>query len=171
MSDKTVGLNKHLSTKNACIYGNGVLKLRKWILWSIDGVSEVTTNGGLFRRPTVLKMRVGDERLQLNATFDRQAIKAQVEGMHGWVNRFHEVSPLMNLDEFHQFLDQINQIYGVQVDSEFNFESPIWKVLQDVAERVDGTIFVHNSFITCDGRVLFGYLAELVKEIRSEGKT
>ena len=73
----------------------------------------------------------------------------------------------MNLNVFHQFIDQINQMYGVQVDSEFNFQSPVWKALLQIAEPIEGVIFVHNSFVDCDGRVLFGYLADLVNEIRS----
>jgi hypothetical protein len=70
---------------------------------------------------------------------------------------------------FHQFIDQINQLYGVQVDSEFNFQSSVWKALLRIAEPIEGVIFVHNSFVDSDGRVLFGYLADLVNEIQSRG--
>jgi hypothetical protein len=171
MNDKTVDLNQELLTKNACIYSNERRKLSESLLRGIDGVSEVTSDGGFFRRPTFLRMRVGGEQVQLNATFDRQKIKVHAEGMHGWVNRIHEISPLMNLHVFHQFIDQINQMYGVQVDSEFNFQSPVWKALLRIAEPIEGVVFVHNSFVDCDGRVLFGYLADLVNEIRSGGRS
>ncbi len=168
MNDRTVDLNHYLLTKNACIYSNAAIRLAKWILWSVDDVSEVRSDGGFFRRPTFLRMRVGEEHLQLNATFDRQKIKEHAEGMHGWVNRFHSISPIMNLPVFHQYIDQINQMYGVQVDSEFNFQSRIWKTLLNIAKAIDGVILVHESFIDCDGRILFGYLADLVNKIRDD---
>lgn len=169
MNDKTVDLNQELLTKNACIYSNERCKLSESLLRRIGGISAIASDGGFLRRPTFLKMRVGDYQLQLNATFDRRKIKEHAKGMHGWVNRANEISPLMNLDVFHQFIDQINQIYGVQVDSEFNFQSPVWKALLRIAKPIEGVIFVHNSFIDCDGRVLFGYLADLVNEVRSGG--
>ena len=163
-----VDLNQELLTKNACIYSNERRKLSASLLRCVDGVSDITSDGGLFRRPTFLRMCVGNEYLQLNATFDRRRIKEHVQGMHGWVNRFHEVSPVMNLNVFHQFIDQINQLYGVQVNSAFNFQSPVWKALLRIAEPIEGVILVHDSFIACDGRILFGYLADLYDAIESD---
>jgi hypothetical protein len=75
----------------------------------------------------------------------------------------------MNVEVFHAFIDQINQVYGVVVDSEFTFQSPIWKTLLKIAEPIEGVLFVHDSFIDCDGRILFGYLAHLADELTSDG--
>jgi len=169
MSGDSVDLNQELLTKNACLYSNERRKLSPSLLRGIDGVSEVSSDGGFFRRPTYLQMQVGGERLRLNVNWDRDKIKDHAAGMHGWVNRIHEISPLMNVEVFHAFIDQINQVYGVVVDSEFNFQSPIWKTLLKIAEPIEGVIFVHDSFVDCDGRILFGYLADLADELKSDG--
>jgi len=170
MSDDSVDLNEELLTENACIYSNERRKLSASLLRSI-GIADVSSDGGFFKRPTYLRMRVGDEHVRLNVNLDRQRIKEHAAGMHGWVNRVHEVSPLMNIGVFHAFIDQINQIYGVVVDSEFNFQSPVWKTLLKIAQPIEGVIFVHNSFVDCDGRILFGYLADLAEGIQSEDDT
>jgi hypothetical protein len=171
MNENSVDLDKELLTKNACIYSNERKKISESFLRRIDGISNVSSDGGFFRRPSFLKMQVGNEKLQLNAIFNRQKVKEHTAGMHGWVDRFHEISPIMNLGIMHKFIDQINQIYGVQVDSEFNFKSTIWKTLLKIAEPIEGVIFVHNSFIDCTGRIAFGYLADLVDEIRKDEDT
>ncbi len=48
MNDERVDLSQELLTRNACLYGNGVLKLSKWILCSIDGVAEIKSDRWFF---------------------------------------------------------------------------------------------------------------------------
>jgi hypothetical protein len=161
MSGDSIDLSQELITKNACLYSNERRRLSPSLLRRIEGVADVSSDGGFFRRPTYLRMRISDERLQLNVNWDRHRIKKHAAGMHRWVNRIHENSPLMNVEVFHSFIDQINQVYGVVVDSEFTFQSPIWKTLLKIAEPIEGVIFVHDSFVDCDGRILFGHLVDL----------
>lgn len=170
MTSNPGNLNQMLRTKNACIYSNERRKLSPSLLRSIAGISDVSSNGGFFRHPTYLSMQVSGERLQLNVNRDRENIKQHAAGMHGWVNHIHETSPLMNIEIFHGFIDQINQMYGVIVDSEFSFQSPIWKALLKIAQPIEGVIFIHDSFVDCDGRILFGYLANLSDELNPDGK-
>jgi len=169
MNDDSTQMHDELLIKNACIYSNERRKLSESLLRSVDGVSNVSSDGGIFRRPTQLNMRICDHPLGLTVNRDRQKIKEQAAGMHGWVNRIHEHSPIMNLEVFHAFIDQINQIYGVVVESKFSFDSPVWKTLLKIAEPIEGVIFVHDSFVDCDGRILFGYLADLVDETETDG--
>ena len=168
MNDRSVDLNQELLTRNACIYSNERRRLSASLLRGIDGVSEVKSDGGFFRAPSYLEMRIGDEPLRLTVNVDRQAIKEHVAGMHGWVDRVHEASPLMNIEVFHAFIDQINQMYGVLVQSEFALQSPVMKTLLKIAEPIEGVIFIHDSFMDCDGRILFGLLAELMKDGQSD---
>ena len=169
MDDDSAEFSDELLIKNACIYSNERRKLSESLLRSIDGVSDVSSDGALFRRPTQFKMRIDNQQIGLNVNRDRQKIKDHADGMHGWVNRIHGHSPIMNLEVFHAFIDQINQIYGVVVESEFSFESPIWKTLLGIAEPIEGVIFVCDSFVDCDGRILFGFLAELANETETDG--
>jgi hypothetical protein len=153
-----------LRTKNACIYSNERLKLSKSLLSELDGITEVECDGGFFRRPTYFRMRVGDTRLQLNTNFDRERIREHVKGMHGWVDQYHQTSPIMNLETFHAYIDQITQMYGVQVESDFRLDSPLWKAIIRIAQPIEGVIFVQNSFVDCDGDVLFGQIHDLFAE-------
>ena len=161
MKNNSAESHDGLLIRNACIYSNAHRKLSESILRSIDGVSDVSSDGGLFRRPTQFKLRTLDQPLGLNINCDHQKIKEHAAGMHGWINHIHANSPIMNLDSFHGFVDQINQMYGVVVESEFSFYSPVWTTLLKIAESIQGVIFVHDSFVGCDGRILFGFLADV----------
>lgn len=148
-------------TANATIYGNQRRKVSAKLLKSISGISDVSTDGSLIRRPAFFKIRVGEEPLRLNCIFDREKIQTHAAGMHGWVNQMHAANPFDNVEVFHNFIDEINQMYGIVAESEFGLQSPIWKTLLEIARPIEGVIFIHNTFVDCTGRILFGYLANL----------
>ena len=149
-----------LLTKNACIYSNNRRRLSARLLRELPTVTDASDNGSLFRVPTIFTFSVGSTQVKLNAQYSSEALTEHLRGFHGWVDSMHAIRPILNLEVFHQFLDQVNQSYGVVVDEEFGLDSAAMKAIVSIADVLEGMVFIHNSVLDGDGSVLFGLLAE-----------
>lgn len=163
-----MNLKEILITRNACLFGDGHNRLKVAKIRKIDGVDSVVSDEGFFKTASYFDIVVRGRKVRVNATYDQAKIDDTIQGCHGWVNRLHSIDPLDHVEEFHAYLNSVNKLYGVVAAEPFSIDSPEWQLLERMTHQLEGTLFIHDSFVDMDGHILLGKMLDLYAAVEEE---
>ncbi len=143
--------------KNASIYSASPTKLTGARLRMIAEIVAIETDVRFLKKPSWFEIEAHGRSLRLNVMPISQ-IPGHVLGLKRYAEVQLRDDPIQDLKEVTSYIGAITQVYGLVTEQEFDFESPIWGLLKEIARRIDGVIFVCDSLVDPEDCVIFGPL-------------
>jgi len=143
--------------KNAAIYSANPQRLNSSLLSSIGKIRGLKTDAQ--DAPAFIEVTIDSNRFRINSMPEAE-VGQHLEGFRQYIESYHAEHPMDNLGELLTYVNSICCVYGLVFATEFDFDSETWQVIKQIADLVDGVIFVCDSLVDTEDMVVFGPLGE-----------